>query len=91
MSIFFLGGIGGAYLSASMNDFLGRRAPLLAAAALVTLTALLGMTTTWYPWLLCVRTTYGVASGMNNASLVRACPWVDTAHEQLHLPLRARP
>jgi MFS family permease len=69
VSIFFAGGIFGAYLSASMNDWMGRRAPLLAAAALVTVTALLGTTTTWYLWLLAVRTAFGVAMGMNNASL----------------------
>ena len=69
VSIFFFGGIGGAYVSASLNDRWGRRSPLLFAAALVTVTALLGTTTTSYAWLLCVRTAYGFASGMNNASL----------------------
>ena len=68
-SIFFAGGIMGAYVSAQLNDSWGRRRPLLAAALLVVLTGLLGTTTTYYPWLLAVRFGYGVAAGMNNASL----------------------
>jgi MFS family permease len=69
VSIFFAGGVVGAWMSASMNDISGRRAPLLAAAALVTVTALLGTTTTFFTWLLAVRTAFGIAMGMNNASL----------------------
>ena len=66
---FFAGGIVGAFFSAGLNELSGRRTPLQAAAALALLGGALGATTTSYAWLLCVRTLFGVAMGMNNASL----------------------
>ena len=48
-----------------MNDALGRRVPLLAAGALCTVAALLGMTTDVFWWLLCVRCLFGIGMGIN--------------------------
>ena len=69
VSMFFLGGVLGAALSSWANDSLGRRVPLLLAGLLTTVTAMLGTTTTSLWWLLCVRCLYGIAMGINNASL----------------------
>lgn len=48
-------------LSAHMNEWMGRKAPLLIAAVVATIGGCLGTTTTWFPWLLFVRTVYGAA------------------------------
>ena len=51
-----------------MNDALGRRVPLLAAGALCTVAALLGMTTDRFWWLLCVRCLFGIGMGINKCA-----------------------
>jgi MFS family permease len=65
VSTFFLGGVLGAAASHRMNDVLGRRFALLFAGALTTASALLGALTTTYLRLLCVRTMFGFAMGVN--------------------------
>lgn len=68
-SIYFLGGIVGAWWAGGLNQRWGRRRPLILTALLVSAIALLGTTTTLYPWLLAVRFMYGLAAGLNNASV----------------------
>ena len=69
VSIFFFGGVLGGAFSSWANDSLGRRVPLLLAGLMTTVAAMLGTTTTSFWWLLCVRCLYGIAMGVNNASL----------------------
>jgi MFS family permease len=57
-----------------MNDALGRRVPLLAAGALCTVAALLGMTTDTFWWLLCVRCLFGIGMGINKCAVPPAPP-----------------